>query len=458
MRDLQPLVRPKSVAVIGASSNPRKSGGVLFSSLVDGKFSGQLYPVNPGAKEVLGKTAYPSISDVPQKIDLAFIALPRDAVLSAVDECGRAGCRAACIIAAGFSEIGEFGQADQLELKELADRHGILLVGPNTIGVIDAHTSMMGSFIRYPRWEKGGISLFSQSGIFNGAVMLEWMNQDVQRPGVMTSVAAGNKVDVDEIDFLNFAEADPETTVIGMYLESIGNPRSFLKRLSEVRERKPVVVLKSGRTAEGARASASHTGSMMSDDTLLNAGFRQFGIARADDEKEFMDALRTLEMMPHPKGKNIAIATTSGALGVMSTDALVAEGLQLAQFGDETIAKLQDVLPPFIPPANPFDFWISVDLKGAKIAHEQSLEPILADPGVDAVIAILLAPAGADFDEFGALLRRLKSTYGKPFVVVIYGDDTGKKWLKELEGAKIPVFGSTRSAVRALSLAIRATC
>jgi acyl-CoA synthetase (NDP forming) len=446
MRDLQPLLRPRSVAVVGASSNPRKSGGLLFSNLVNGGFTGDLYPINPSAKEILGQAAYAKISQAPQRIDLAFIALPRDAVLDAVEECGRAGCRAVCIIAAGFSEVGEFGKADQVKLKQLADRYELLLIGPNTIGIIDAHTSMMGSFVGYPRWEKGGISLFAQSGIFNGAVMLEFMNQDVQRPGVMTSLAVGNKVDVDEIDFLNFAEADAETSVIGFYLESIADPRAFMHP-----------VLKSGRTAEGARASASHTGSIMTDDALLEVGFKQFGIARAEDEREFIDALRTLEMLPPPKGRRVAVATTSGALGVLSTDMLIAEGLQMATFSPETTARLQEILPPFIPPANPFDFWISVDLKGPRIAHEQGLEPIFQDPNVDAVVAILLAPAGAAFDEFGSLLRRLRDTYGKPFVVVIYGDDTGKKWLKDLEGARIPVFGSTRSAVRALSLAIHAT-
>ncbi|MGE3993912.1 acetate--CoA ligase family protein [Pseudorhodoplanes sp.] len=446
------------MAVVGASSNPRKSGGLLFSNLVNGGFVGDLYPINPGAKEVFGRQAYPSISQTPKKVDLAFVALPRDAALGAVEECGRAGCRAVCIIAAGFSEVGELGKADQLKLKKLAEQYDLLLIGPNTIGIIDAHTSMMGSFVGYPRWEKGGISLFAQSGIYNGAVMLEFMNQDVQRPGVMTSLAVGNKVDVDEIDFLDFAGADPETSVVGLYLESIDNPRAFMEKAAEVRTRKPVVVLKSGRTAEGARASASHTGSMMTDDALLQVGFKQFGIARADDEREFMNALRTLEMLPRPKGRRIAIATTSGALGVMSTDMLVSEGLQMAEFSTETTAKLQEILPAFIPPANPFDFWISVDLKGSKFAHEQGLEPIFQDPNVDAVIGILLAPAGAAFDEFGSLLRRLRDKYEKPFVVVIYGDDTGKKWLEDLEGARIPVFDSTRAAVRALSLAIQATC
>jgi acyl-CoA synthetase (NDP forming) len=458
VRDLQPLLRPQSVAVIGASSNPRKSGGLLFSNLLNGGFKGDLYPINPGAKEVMGQPAYPTISETPKKIDLAFVALPRDAVLNAVEECGRAGCRAVCIIAAGFSEVGELGKADQIKLKQIADQYGLLLIGPNTIGIIDAHTSMMGSFVTYPRWEKGGISLFAQTGIYNGAVMLEFMNQEVQRPGVMTSLAVGNKVDVDEIDFLDFAGADPETKVIGLYLESIADPRAFMQKAAEVRARKPIVVLKSGRTAEGARASASHTGSMMTDDGLVQVGLKQFGIARAEDEREFIDALRTLEMLPRSKGRRIAIATTSGALGVMSTDMVIAEGLQMAKFSAETVARLQEILPPFIPPANPFDFWISVDLKGPKVAHEQGLEPIFEDPNVDAVVAILLAPSGAAFDEFGSLLRRLRDKHGKPFVVVIYGDDTGKKWIKDLEGARIPVFGSTRSAVRALSLAIHATC
>ncbi len=457
MRDIRPLVVPRSIAVIGASTNASKSGGVLFSNLLRGNFNGALYPINPNAAEVMGKKAYPSLAAVPEKVDLVFIVLPRNHVETAVNQCIEAGARSACIITAGFSEASDSGRADETRLREMARRSGLLLAGPNTIGMVNAECGMMGSFVNFPHWEKGPVSLFTQTGIFTGALMLQVMSSETQRLPASKSIDVGNKVDVDEMDFLDFAAQDPGTKVIGLYIESIAKPREFLEKAREIRKTKPIVILKPGRTSEGAKASASHTGSLASDDALIDAGLRQYGIVRAEDENDFVNALRTLAMLPKPKGKRVGIATTSGALGVISTDLIIDSGLELATFAPETLQAVKPILPDWLPAANPFDFWIGIDVKGPREAHEVGLSAVFADPNVDIVLCTLLAPGNADFPEFGELMRRLRKEYDKPVALVVYGGSAGARWVRDVEGANIPVLRTTREAVRALSVLVRAT-
>src|SRR5207302_4795678 len=263
-----------------------------FANLVKGKFQGPLYPINRTAAEIMGRKAYPTLAEVPEKVDLVYIILPQQHVEEAVRQCVTAGARAACIITAGFSEASRKGREDEERLRAIARASGLLLAGPNTIGMVNAEVGMMGSFVNFPRWEPGGVSFFTQTGIFTGAVMLHVMSGASQRLPVGKSIDVGNKVDVDELDFLHFVAADPTTKVIGLYIESIRNPRAFFEQACEVRKSKPIVVLKPGRTKDGAKASASHTGSLASDNDILDGALRQYGIARAEDEDDFLNALR----------------------------------------------------------------------------------------------------------------------------------------------------------------------
>ena len=457
MRDIRPLVAPRSIAVIGASSNPTKSGGVLFDNLVKGNFRGPLYPINRTASEIMGKKAYPTLADVPEKVDLVYIVLPQQYVEEAVKQCAAADAGAACIITAGFSEASAKGRADEDKLRDIANKSGLLLAGPNTIGMVNAEVGMMGSFVNFPHWEPGGVSLFTQTGIFTGALMLHVMSGATQRLPVGKSIDVGNKVDVDELDFLNYVADDPSTKVIGFYIESIRNPRAFFAKASEVRKTKPIVVLKPGRTADGMKASAFHTGSLASDDTDIDSALRQHGIARAEDEDDFLNVLRALVMLPRPRGRRVGIATTSGALGVISTDLIVDSNLELATYAPDTIAKMRTILPEWLEPANPYDFWIGIDVKGPREAHEVGLAAVFADPNVDLVLCTLLAPGNADFDGFGELVQRLRRQYDKPVAMCIYGGGAQERWTAGLEGANVPVFQTTRAAARALALMVQAT-
>jgi acyl-CoA synthetase (NDP forming) len=456
MRDIRPLIAPCSIAVIGASSSPTKAGGMLFSNLVTGKFNGVLYPINSNAKEVMGIKAYPTLAQVPEPVDLVYIVVPRQYVEAAVKQCVDACARSACIITAGFAEANDSGRAEEDKLRDMARKKGLLLAGPNTIGMVNADCSMMGSFVRFPRWETGCVSLFAQTGIFAGGLILDVMTADAQRLPASISIDVGNKIDVDEIDFLDFAESHSNTKVVGIYLEQFSNTRAFLEKARTFRGLKPVVVLKPGRTKEGSRASSSHTGSLASDDAMLDAGMRQYGVLRADDEDDFINTLKALAMLPKPKGNRVGIATTSGALGVLSTDLVVQHGLTLAEFSSQSMPDMQSILPDWLRPANPFDFWISVDMKGPLEAHEVALRSVFADPNVDLVLCTLLAAPTSDFAEFGSIMRSLRKEHGKPVALVIYGGVERRKWVGDLEGANIPVFATVRTAVKALSSVHRA--
>jgi acetyltransferase len=456
MRDIQPLVAPRSIAVIGASTNATKSGGILFSNLREGGFKGPLYPINPKAPEVMGLKAYPDLESVPEQVDLVYIVLPSQHMEAAIQQCIEAKARAACIITAGFSESGPAGKALEDKIRDAAKRAGLLLAGPNTIGMVNADCGMMGSFVNFPHWEKGGISLFTQTGIFTGALMRQVMDSEVQRLPISKSIDVGNKIDVDEVDFLDFAADDPETKVIGFYIESIRDLPVFAEKARAQRGRKPIVMLKPGRTAPGKIASAGHTGSPPSDDAAVEKALRDTGILRVDDEDDFVNALRALAMLPAAKGRRVGIATTSGALGVIGTDLVTDYGLELASFEPATLKKMATVFPDWLTPANPYDFWIGIDVKGAREAHETGLSSVFEDPNVDLVLCTLLAPPNADFPEMGELLRTLRRKHDKPVALVIYGS-AGARWTREVEGAGIPVFATVRAGARALAMVANAT-
>lgn len=458
MRDITPLVAPQSIAVIGASSNPSKAGGMLFSNLAQGNFFGKLYPINVNAKEVMGHKAYATVADVPHTIDLVYIVVPRQHVEAAVRQCADAGARAACIVTAGFAERGEPGREEEDRLRDIARSSNLLLAGPNTIGMVNSNVGMMGSFVQFPQWEKGGVSVFTQTGVFTGGVALSVMSAKNQRLPMSKSIDVGNKIDVHELDFLDYATKDPETSVVGFYVERIDDKAEFLAKAQELRATKPVVVLKPGRTAPGQIASIAHTGSPPIPEDDFDSELRRRGIVRVAEEEEFVDTLRALALLPRARGRRVGIATTSGALGVISTDLVIEHGLEMASFAPETMAAMQTVLPEWMEAANPFDFWVGVDIHGAHKAHEIGLTAVFADPNVDLVLCTLMAAATADFEEFGPLIKRLRREHQKPVAMVIYGGSDRDRWLDVLEGSEVPVFSSTRAAVKALANVAQATC
>jgi acetyltransferase len=452
VRDLTPILEPASIAVVGASTNPDKAGGILLNNIIRGGYSGRIYPINPRAAEVQGHPAYANIADVPGPVDCAYITLPRAGVRDALEACARKGVRSAVIVTAGYREVGQSGAQEQEVIADTARRTGIRVVGPNTIGLVSTSAKLLASFVPFDTWEEGPVAIFAQTGIFAGAPTVGLMSQPYQRLGIRISLDVGNKPDVNEVDFLHYVAGRDDLGVIGLYLESIQSPAGFLEIASRVKRDKPVVVLKPGRTPAGAAASASHTGSLAGDDRVLDAGLRQYGLVRAYDFEEFIGLLRAFSWQTAPRGPRLGIVTYSGALGVIATDEAVENSLEMATWAPETLERLQQLTPDWQPVGNPADLWVALDVVEARRAHEAAFEAALADPGTDAVLGILLAVPAADFEgvreAFGGLRKRHPD---KPLFLVIYGGPVRERWMQELDGLGIPVFGSSRLAVRCLA-------
>lgn len=450
MNDIADLLEPRSLAVIGASTNPEKSGHVLLKSIVSNNYKGKIYPINPHADKILGHIAYKSILDVPGNIDLIFFLLPGQYIEDLFEHCTQKKVKAAVIVAAGFSEVGEKGAEAEAKLSKLIAKSGIRCIGPNTIGFINMQASLVASFVLFTNWQDGPIALAAQSGIFGGAVADELMARTVQRIGICKSVAFGNKIDLDEADFVEYAWKDPSTKVIALHLEGLKRPRSFLSLANQVKVDKPIIVLKPGRTDLGARASASHTGSLAVDDQLVDHAFRQYGLVRADDLPEFIDYMKAFSYLPLPRGNRVGIVTFSGANGVMASDELHHHELQLSKLTDSTLSRIKEFLPPWQPPLHPLDLWAALGA-GNRLVHEEGILSVLNDDNTDAVLVILLALSNADFDGMRDIYKAAsKQQPHKPLLTVILGGEVKQKWLHDIDGLNMPVFESTLRAIKAL--------
>ena len=453
VNDIRAVLEPRSIAVIGASTDPTKTGHVLLKNILVNGFPGKVYPINPTAKEILGVKAYPNILAVPDDIDMVFFLLPGKWVPTLFEDCKKKGVKAAVIISAGFAEVGDEGRKVQQDLQQVIRESGVRCLGPNSIGFINMAHKLMGSFILFENWLDGPIALAAQSGIFAGAVADQLMSKTVQRIGIGQSVIFGNKIDLDESDFVEWAWKNPKSKVIAIHMESMGNPRRFLSLANKVKRDKPIIVLKPGRTSAGASASASHTGSLALDETLVDHSLRQYGVTRAYDLEEFVEYMKAFSYQPFPKGNRVGIVTFSGANGVMSSDELAEHGFELAEFSPASRERMKKFLPEWQPAKNPLDLWASLGA-GNRLTHEEGLMSVLADENVDAVLVVLLALANADFDGMREIYARAGREHPeKPVYTVILGGPIRDRWLQEIDGLNMPVFDTTRIAVKALAAA-----
>jgi acetyltransferase len=447
---MRELLEPDSIAVVGASASPGKSGYIVLHNLLHHGFPGRLYPVNPSADSILGLRAYASVAQLPEPPDLVFIVVPREHVLRVVRECEERKARAVVIVSAGFGEVGGDGARLEAELRQVLARSGMRAIGPNTVGFANAGRKVVGSFVPFPRWIDGTVALAGQSGLFAGGLLHELMAREELSPGIRLAVSFGNKIDLDEVDFLDYASRDPEIRVIALHLESLKRPREFFEVARRLSREIPIVVLKSGRTAAGARAAASHTGALAIEDRILEGAFRQANIVRAANVEEFVALIRSFAWVPLPEGPRIGVLTHSGASGVIVSDEIEEAGLSLASLEKATTDRIGALLPPWQPAGNPADVWTAVGGDARRVL-EEPLMALLDDPGVDAVLGILLALPATDFAEvaevFGEARRRRP---GKPIFLVLYGSDVKERWLRTLAGLKVPVESDTRLPIRAI--------
>ncbi len=442
---LDAVLSPASVAVIGASPDPASVGHRLLASIVGHGFRGAVHPIHPTAREVLGLPARPSVLDVPGKVDLAVIAVPASAVLGVVEQCARKGVRGLLVVTAGFREAGPDGMRLEAELGALARRHAMRLVGPNCLGVVNADPAVRLHAIFSDTPTKGGpAALMTQSGAL-GIALLE--RASAIGLGIGKFVSMGNKLDVSGNDLLLHWETDPAVRLVLMHLESVGNPRNFVRIARRVVRSKPILLVKGGRTSEGATAAGSHTGAMVEADALVDAMVRQAGVVRVNTVEELFDAALALAHLPMPRGNRVGVVTNSGGPAILLADALPAEGLRLAQLGAATLAACKARLPAGASVANPLDM-----LAGASPATLQAcLRDLLADDGVDVVVAIATPLAPDDTPWADAVLAAKAHVPGKPLVAILFGRDSSSPGFRRLVAGGVPTYTFPENAAHALA-------
>jgi acyl-CoA synthetase (NDP forming) len=432
------FINPKSVTVIGASEDRRKGGYALVSNLKE-RFPERLYPVNPGASEVCGLRAFSGVSDLPETVDLAVIFVPARSVPEVMEACGEKGISRIIIESAGFAEAGPQGVALQEACVVVARRYGMRVWGPNCMGVINGRTGMVASFMKPDIWrghlKPGNVSLIVQSGMLSAGFLIQILKAGFF--GLSKACSIGNRCDVNESDLLEYFAGDPQTEVIAMYLESIIDVLRFRAAISRLR--KPVVLLKGGTSAEGARAAQSHTGSLAGDALLTEGFLRQMRIHRATDFFEMVDITRGLSLWQgRGKGRRIGIVTFSGASGIVASDHFAGLGMTLAPLSPETLRTLKTIFPSWMRPQNPVDMWPAIERVGQK-AFEIAIKAILADPQVDALYLHLYMDWGILQQGVGFLdnLRASK----KPTAIWIIGEPECFRKIRDLvEPLGTPVF------------------
>ena len=444
-RPLDPIFSPASIAVVGASRRREALGFRLLHNLVVNEFTGAIYPVNPQARAIHSLKCYPTVADIPDPVDLAVILVPWQKVQGIVEECLAKGVRGLIVISAGFSEVGEEGAERERLLRETVRAAGARMIGPNCMGVIntDPGASLDATFAPTPA-RPGAIGFVSQSGALGIAILNVAQDLGI---GLTQFVSMGNKADVSGNDLLEHWEDDPATRVICMYLESFGNPRHFTEIAKRVTRKKPILVVKSGRTAEGARAASSHTGALAGADVTVSALLEQCGVLRANTIEELFDVCRALVRCPLPEGNRVGIVTNAGGPAIMATDALVDAGLRLAELSEATRRDLRSFLPAEASVNNPVDMIASADAP----SYARTLAAVLDDPGVDMALVINVTPALGSPTDILEVVGEVARTRSKPVLPVIMATDEFYESVKHIRDLP-PVYRFPEPAARALQL------
>jgi acetyl coenzyme A synthetase (ADP forming)-like protein len=455
----------KSIAVIGASKTEGKVGHIIFKNIADNKrrgiYEGELYPINPNEDSILGYTCYPTLTKVLGEVELIIVAVPAKYVLSVMEDAWKKGVKAAAIITSGFSEVGEKELED--EVKKLILKAGIRVLGPNCLGVYDAYSGIDMLFlpetktlsnknvvIATPRPTPGNIAIVTQSGAFGAAAIDSLAGQEM---GLSKLISFGNKMDVAEPEMLIYLLHDEKTKVILLYIEGLIDGSRFMEVAKEVTKHKPVIVLKAGKTAAGARAALSHTGSIAGSDKVYDGAFKQVGVLRARNMEGFFDMAKALVFQPLAKGNNIAIITDAGGPGIMASDECEALGLNVKRFSKETIQKFEELIrvgkiPSFAAIRNPVDLTGNVTSE----MYDLSTEILLDDPEIHGIIVLGLHHTPYLTEDFTDRIAERSKNYRKPVVACDIGETEMAKYIRSrFNKLGIPAYSSPEDASYAMA-------
>ena len=443
---LSALLAPRTIAVIGASRRPGTIGHQITANLIANGFTGAVYPVNPKATAICSVRAYASPQDIPERVDLGVIVVPREQAIDVARQCGEARVRSLVVISAGFKEVGGEGAARERDLLDVARSYGMRMIGPNCMGVVNAHPDVSMNATFAPAMPPFGHSAFvSQSGAL-GVSVLDYARE--YGIGISQFVSVGNKADVSGNDLLMAWEHDPAVRVILMYVENFGNPNRFLEIASRITRTKPIIVVKSGRSRAGARAASSHTGALAASDVAVDALLAQAGVLRASSIEELFDMAMAFGVEHLPQSRRTAVITNAGGPGILAADALDTNGLEVVELSSGTVAALSPLFPSEASIRNPLDMIASATPSGYRAA----LTAVLGDPNVDAVVPIFVPPFGVrQADVAEAIVQAAGSHPEKPVLAVLMGRDGLPQGRAELHAASIPAYIFPESAARALA-------
>ncbi len=438
---LESLFRPESIAVIGASADPKKVGHVVLHNLIQFGFKGSLYPVNPSSSEILGRKAFASATEIGQSVDLAIIVIPARFVSASLRECAACGVKAAIVISAGFKEAGAGGTLLEEELKQIGREHNIRVLGPNCLGLINTANDMNATFAA-DMLPKGKIGFFSQSGAMGIAIMDWAIGNDV---GFSKFISLGNKADLSEIDFIEYFMNDPDTDLILGYIEDVVDGRRFMEVALKATKAKPVILIKSGGTEAGARAASSHTGALAGSDVAFDAAFKQTGVVRARGVQDLFDTALAFSEGKIPTGNGLLIITNAGGPGIIAADAAERLRIELPHMTKPSIDAMALKLPPNASIFNPVD--VIGDASSDRYAAV--LEQAVLDPNVDGILVILTPQAMTDVEGTADAVIRAARSSDKPVIASFMGEKRVRAGIQRLKAASIPNFSYPEAAVAA---------
>jgi acetyltransferase len=439
--NLDSIFNPKSIALIGASDEEGSVGYILMKNLTEMGYAGHVYPVNIRKQEILGLKAYPSVSKLPDIVDLAIIATPASTVPDIIEECGTCGIKGIIIISAGFKEAGASGKMLEEKILEIKKKYDMRIIGPNCLGIIHPDINLNATFIP-KKLRAGSIAFISQSGALGSAILDLAAHENIN---FSNFVSVGSMIDVDFGDLIDYFGTDPKTRSILMYIEGITDARKFMSAARHFSRTKPIIVVKSGRSIESAKAAASHTGAITGEDMVYDAAFKRAGIVRVKDIADLFNCAEAIGKHPLPRGPNLAIITNAGGPGVMASDSIIALGGKLAQLSNATIEKLNSVLPPHWSKGNPVD--ILGDAKAKR--YEEAAQACFTDENVDGVLIIYTPQGGSDPAEIAEKIIDLynKNKFSKPYLTSFMGYEDVEKANHILTENNVPTYSTPEQAV-----------
>ncbi|MGD0729526.1 MAG: CoA-binding protein [Candidatus Micrarchaeaceae archaeon] len=448
--NLESIIHPKSVAIIGASENPEKVGHVILQNYVDSGYEGKIYPININSTgKIMNFKSYKSILDVKKPIDMAVIAVPAQIVPPVLEECGKAHVKGVVVVSGGFAEVGQVKLEE--DLVRIAKKYSIPVIGPNCLGVMDSRSRNDTLFLPTFKLDKpkiGGVSFAAQSGAV-GSAILDLINNEGF--GLSRFISYGNASVVDEVDILNYLANDKETKVTVFYIEGVKRGKDFVETAKRVMKKKPVVIIKGGVTEAGAQAAHSHTAALAGSHEAYEAVFRQFGFTIATDIKDLLNFAKILDTQPLTTGNRIAVITNGGGAGVLATDALYQNDLVMATLSKESESTLRKAMPPIVNIRLPLDMAGDADDKRFSAA----MDAIEKDPNVDAILAIVLFQTPGADSRVAATMVHYASNTTKPLVVVSIGGSYTRMHKEMMESAGVPVYDSPTDAAKSLSALIK---